>query len=121
MPEKEMERCMTDIDSYIQRFNIHVQKRLTRIRLTALDVFTNAEERLYHGLPAFSQQNKIILFYGAYKNHIAICVGNDWVDFLKQQYPQFHYTQYTITFQHGEPFPEGVIQIICELLARGQG
>jgi len=110
---------MSDVDLYIMKFNPELQQRLMTIRRTALDVFANAEEKLYHGLPAFSANGKIIMFYGAYKNHISMCVGDDWVDFLKYQYPQFHYTQYTITFQHKEPFPDDVVQVICELLNPG--
>ena len=110
---------MSDVDLYIMKFGPEVQQRLMKIRRTALDVFTLMDEKLHHGLPAFSVNGKVIMFYGAYQNHISICVGNDWVDFLKCQYPQFLYTQFTITFQHKEPFPDDVVQVICQLLNQG--
>jgi len=97
-------------------FSPKVRQRLMTIRQTACSVFGGIDEKLNHGLPAFSANDKVIMFYGAYKGHISICVGNDWVDFLKHQYPQFHYTQYTIKFLHGEQFPDDVVQVICELL-----
>ena len=110
---------MPAIDSYIMRFNPDIQQRLMVIRRTALDVFGSVEEKLYYTLPAFCSNGKVIMFYGAYKKHISICVGNDWVDFLQYQYPQFQYTQFTILFQHNEPFPDDVVQVICDLLKPG--
>ena len=111
---------MSDVDLYILKFCPEIQQRLMAIRQTARKVFRGLDEKLYHGLPAFSANGKVIMFYGAYKSHISICVGDDWVDFLKTQYPQFRYTQFTIQFQHGEPFCEEVVQVICELLNQGQ-
>jgi len=110
---------MSHVDLYIQKFNPEIQQRLLKIRRTALDVFGDIDEKLYYTLPAFAANGRVVMFYGAYKNHISICVGDDWVDFLKYQYPQFGYTQFTILFQHKEPFPDDVVQVICELLKRG--
>ncbi|MCL2812716.1 MAG: hypothetical protein FWD25_12625 [Clostridia bacterium] len=110
---------MSDVDLYIQNFNPEIQQRLLTIRRTALDIFESIDERKYYGLPAFFSNGHVVMFYGAYKNHISICVGDDWVDFLKYQYPQFRYTQFTILFQHKEPFPHDVVEVICELLKRG--
>jgi len=108
---------MEGVDFYIARFSPEVQKRLLTIRQTARAAFQNADEKLYYGLPAFFANGKLFMFYGAYKNHISICMGYDWVDFLKYQYPEFHYTKATITFAHADPFPEDIVQVICGLLS----
>lgn len=110
---------MSDIDLYMMRFSPEVQERLVKIRRTALDAFGSIDEKTCHGLPAVFANGMGIMFYGAYKDHISICVGYDWVDFLKSQYPQFHYTKATITFPHQDPFPDEIVQVICELLAQG--
>lgn len=107
---------MSDVDSYIMRFIPETQRRLLTIRQTARAVFQGADEKLYHTLPAFSANGKVFMFYGAYKDHISICVGYDWVDFLKYQYPQLSYTKATIKFQHNEPFPDNIVEVICKLL-----
>jgi len=84
-----------------------------------LNVFQKIDERIYFGIPTLSIDGKEILHYAAYKDHISLIVGYDWVDFLKNQYPQFHYTRATITFQHKDPFPDDIIQVICELIKQG--
>ena len=112
---------MLDVDLYIQRFGPEIQARLNFIRKTAQSTFRNAEERLCHSLPALSVDGRVFMFYGAYKDHISICVGYDWIDFLKSQYPQFSYTRATITFPHDALFPEDMIQVICALLNQNLG
>lgn len=109
---------MSEVDLYIARFGSETQQRLRFIRQAGLGAFGEVEERLCHSLPAFAKDGKVFMFYGAYKNHISICVGYDWVDFLKAQYPQFHYTQATITFRHKDPFPEEVVRVICGLFGQ---
>ncbi len=110
---------MSDTDAYILRFSPKVQQRLLCIRQTALDVFGNVEEKVYYGCPTIYVNGNGIMFYGAYKDHVSICVGYDWIDFLKGQFPQFRYTRATIKFQHKDSFPQEVVQAICELLKGG--
>ena len=111
---------MSDVDFYIMRFNPEVQQRLTKMRRTIFDVFKGINERIYYGIPTISNDsNEIIMHYAAYKGYISIILGYGWVDFLRNQYPQYQYTRATIQFQHKEPFPDEVIQAICELLKQG--
>ena len=111
---------MTAVDAYILRFHPEIQQRLHSIRQIARDVFGDAREGTRYSLPAFFANGRELLFYGAYKGHISICVGEDWVDFFKYQYPQFQYTKATVKFPHEEPFPDDVVQVICELLKQGR-
>jgi uncharacterized protein YdhG (YjbR/CyaY superfamily) len=102
------------------------QERLAFIRQTSAHVFPGAEEKLYHALPSLAMGGHVFLFYGAYQAHISICVGYDWVDFLKRQYPQFSYTMATILFPHKDPLPQDVIRVIFDLIKQsldntGQG
>ena len=110
---------MFDIESYFMQFEPEVQRRLITIRLTALDVFQDVEEKIYHGIPTFMKNNKDILNYGAYKNHITIYIGYEWVYFLKEQYPQYEYTKAAIKFPNNNPFPDGFIREICDLINLG--
>jgi uncharacterized protein YdhG (YjbR/CyaY superfamily) len=108
---------MSDVESYIARFPPEVQSRLNKIRRIGFDVFSNAEEKIYHGVPTFITTNgKDILNYGAYKDHITLYVGYDMKYFLQNAYPQYHYTKAAIKFPHRECFPIEYIQEICELL-----
>ena len=110
---------MSDVDLYIMKFGPEVRQRLMKIRRIALDVFERMDERIYYGIPTLSIDGTHIMCYAAYKGYISIIIGYDWVDFLKNQYPQFRYTRATIQFQHKDPFPDETVQVICELLKQG--
>ncbi len=110
---------MSAVDAYIARFNPEVQQRLRCIRQTARDVFGDVEEKIYYGYPTICVNGHEVMFYGAYKDHVSICVGYDWIDFLKVQFPQLDYTRATIKFPHSEPLPEDVVRVVCELLTNG--
>lgn len=116
-----------DVNFYIMKFEPEVQKRLMEIRFTALDIFQDVGEKLYHGAPSFTLDGNTIMDYAAYKKHISIILAywwkTDWeersreiMDFLKTNYPQYGYTQYTIQFPHKDDFPYELIKIICNLL-----
>lgn len=110
---------MSDVELYIARFSPETQKRLASIRAIAMNAFPDASEKLYYGNPTIFVKEEGVLFYAAYKDYISICVGYDWVDFLKSQYPQFGYTRATIQFPHKDPLPEDMVQVICALLKQG--
>ena len=124
----ETEQLMSDdVNFYIMGFESKVQERLMVIRFMALDIFQNVEEKIYHSVPTLFMGGKNIMCYGAYKNHISIHLGYDWkndwetranniMDFLKENYPQYRYTKFTIQLPHKLPFPNELIQEICEML-----
>ena len=116
-----------DVNFYITRFEPKVQERLMVIRFAAFNVFRNIEEKIYHSMPTLFMGGKNIMCYGAYKNHISIHLGYDWkmdwesradsmMDFLKNHYPQYNYTKFAIQLSHKAPFPNELIQEICEML-----
>ncbi len=109
---------MTDVDLYIAKFSPELQRRLLFIRRTALDAFGEVEEKPYYGYPTIRIGGEVVLFYGAYKEHVSICTGFEWNDLWKSLFPQFGFTQATIKFFHKEPLPEDVIRTICDLVSQ---
>jgi len=106
---------MSDIDFYITKFDPQTQERLMHIRFTALGIFEDVEEKLYHRMPSFFKNGKDVLLYASYKKHISICQGYDLTDLLKRKYPQYAYTKATIQLPHDESFPYELVKEICEL------
>jgi len=108
---------MSEVELYIVRFPPKVQSRLFEIRYIGFDVFSDVEEKLYHGVPTFIlTSGKDILNYGAYKNHITLYVGYEMRHLLTNAYPQYHYTKTAIQFPHKENFPKDYVREICTLL-----
>lgn len=78
-----------------------------------LKEFSDAETRIYHGIPSFFYGKRGVINVGAYKGHIGLHVGYGAVDYLKQKHPAFGYTKSTIQFKYGEPLPLVVLGDIC--------
>lgn len=111
-----MRNQMSEVESYIVRFDPQVQQRLLDIRSIVFEHLPHAEERIYYGIPTITTDGKDILFYVAYKNHISLIIGYDLTDFLKSHYPQYQYTRATIKFPHADAFPHDMVGEICMLL-----
>lgn len=75
--------------------------------------FPDAAPRIYHGLPTFFYGKRDLINIGAYKDHFALYVGYDIVDYLKETYPSFRYTKGTIGVFYHEPFPFPILEDIC--------
>ena len=110
-----------DIDFYIMKFDSEKQERLLKIRSSVKERHLDASERIYYGIPTVEKDGKIILQYAAYKKHISLLVGNVLPAILKEKYPQYSYTDYTVVFPDKEPFPENFVKEICEILGKLTG
>lgn len=105
-----------DVVFYIMKCNSEKQERLFKIRSFMSESFPGATERIYFGIPTVDLDGKIILQYAAYKKHISLIIGSDFSALLKERYPQYSYTDYTVLFPDKEPFPEDFIKEIFGML-----
>jgi uncharacterized protein YdhG (YjbR/CyaY superfamily) len=110
---------MSDVELYISRFSPEIQSRLLYIRAAGFEAFANAEEKIYHGVPAFMCNGRDIFNYGVYKNHVTLYIGYGMTDLFKKIYPQFNYTKAAMQIPHADPFPKEIIREILELKAGG--
>ena len=99
---------------YLLGAPIEAQGRLLDILTFVHDRFPNAEQRIYHGIPTFFVGKRDIINIGAYKQHFGLHVGYGLVDYLKQKYPEFHYTKSTMQFPYTQPLPFDILEDICD-------
>lgn len=104
---------ISGVDLYIMKFNDGKQEKLQIVRSAIKEKHPGASERIYYGIPTVEEEGKIILQYAAYKKHISLIVGNILPAILKEKYPQYDYTEYTVVFPDNKPFPEDFIKEIC--------
>ncbi len=105
-----------DVEYYIMKYGPDKQERLLQIRAIMFEKYPDAAERIYFGIPTVDHKGKIILQYAAYKKHISLIIGSDFSALLQQEYPQYHYTDYTVYFPDNEPFPGDFIKTVCGML-----
>ena len=107
---------MNNVDNYILRQDFEAQHRLMLIRSIIQDLIPGAHERLYYAIPTISINGKDALHYAAYKKHISLIVGYDFVEYLMKHFPQYQYTRATVKFPHKDDFPIDFIEEVCKMI-----
>jgi uncharacterized protein YdhG (YjbR/CyaY superfamily) len=61
-----------NIDEYIAGFSTDVQEILQKIRRTIRNEAPDAQETISYGIPTFTLNGKYLIYFAAYKKHIAL-------------------------------------------------
>ncbi len=59
-----------NIDHYISAFPEDIAIKLTQLRNCIQKTAIKAEEAICYNMPAFQQDNKVFVYFAAFKNHI---------------------------------------------------
>ena len=63
------------IDEYLKTLPENSKRKITELRSLFKKLFPQAQEAIKYGLPTFVLQNKNLVHFGAYKNHIGFYPG----------------------------------------------
>lgn len=107
---------MSEVELYITGFGDDIKSRLFNMKLIIQEEFPQAEPILYHGMPAFFQDGRDIISFGAAQQDIILYPGSRVLSRLKLRYPELQYTRATIRFPGDEPLPYELLREICDLL-----
>lgn len=113
---QKIESKDTGILEYFIKFNADKHDRLLKIRSVVQEHFPTASERIYYGIPTVEIDDRNILHYAAYKNHISIIIGYALAAYLQENYPEYSYTRATVIFVDDKPLPVAFISDICKML-----
>ncbi len=59
-----------NIDDYIYSFPIEIQEKLEKVRATIKDIAPEAEEKISYAIPTFVLNNRNLVHFAAFKNHL---------------------------------------------------
>jgi uncharacterized protein YdhG (YjbR/CyaY superfamily) len=100
------------VDEYIRGFPQAVQEKLEAIRAAIRTAVPEAEERISYQMPAFFHKG-ILVYYGAFKNHISIFPTADGVDAFRAELGGHVHARGTVRFQLAEELPLDLIARIA--------
>ncbi|HKR13569.1 MAG TPA: DUF1801 domain-containing protein [Pyrinomonadaceae bacterium] len=106
-----------NIDAYIERFPDKVQKLLQRIRKTIQKAAPDATEAISYQMPAFKQK-RVLVYFAAYTNHIAIYPAPRGAKEFKQELAQYEGGKGTVQFPLDQPVPYDLITRIVKYRIR---
>jgi uncharacterized protein YdhG (YjbR/CyaY superfamily) len=107
---------LPDVEFYIMKYDSDKRERLQKIRRFMIELFPDSTERIYFGIPTVEMGGKIILQYAAYKKHITLIIGDVHSAYLKENYPEYHYTNYTVYFPDDEAFPDAFVKEVLAMI-----
>ncbi len=104
----------TTITNYIASFPDDIQQKLQLIRSTFQKLAPNATEKISYGIPTVCCNNKMLMHFAAYKEHIGIYALPEANIAFKSELLKYKIGKRSIQFPHNEPLPISLIEKIIQ-------
>ncbi|MBD1425687.1 iron chaperone [Sphingobacterium arenae] len=101
------------VDKYINSFPEDIRETLLLLRQTIKKAIPDAEEKLSYGLPAY-HFNGVLLYFGAYKNHIGIYPTPSAIEYFKGKLSEYKIAKGSIQIPNNVKFPYKLIEQIAK-------
>ena len=103
-----------DIDDYIRSFPKESQALLQEIRDTIKKAAPGAEERISYGIPAFNLNNRYLIYFAGFKNHVSMYPAPRESEAFKNKLAEYKGGKGTVQFPLDKPLPIGLITQIVK-------
>ena len=103
-----------NIDEYCNGFPKETQQLLAQLRTTIRKCAPGAIEIISYGMPAFKLNNKPLVYFAAYKNHIGFYPGASPVIVFKNELKVYKTSKGAIQFPLDKPLPLALVKKIVK-------
>jgi uncharacterized protein YdhG (YjbR/CyaY superfamily) len=103
------------IDEYIATFPAEVQSKLQALRAAIKAAVPEAEEKIAYQLPTFDLNGRHLVYFSAWKKHIAIYPIPSCTETFKKKISQYVDGKSTLKFPLDKPLPLELIGEIVKL------
>ena len=103
-----------NIDEYCKGFPKETQQHLAQLRTTIRKCAPGAIEIISYGMPAFKLNNKPLVYFAAYKNHIGFYPGASPIKVFKNELKDYKTSKGTIQFPLDKPLPLALVKKIVK-------
>lgn len=101
-------------DDYLATLSPNKRAALEKLRSTIKAAVPGADECVSYGIPAFRLNGKLLVFYGAAKNHCAFYPGST-LQSLQADLRNYDTSKGTIRFSPDKPLPAALIRKLVKL------
>jgi len=102
------------IDEYISSFPENTKNILENIKHTYKKIAPECDEYFGYGVPAIKINNKNIIYFAAFKNHIGIYPSPSTIIFFKNKLKEYKTAEGTIQFPINNDFPYNLLEEIIK-------
>ncbi|HKY30517.1 MAG TPA: DUF1801 domain-containing protein [Pyrinomonadaceae bacterium] len=103
-----------DVDEYIAGFPNDVQKILKKIRTTIRKAAPKAGEKISYGIPTFTLNDRYLIYFAGFKNHVSIYPAPRGSAEFKQELSKYKGGKGTVQFPLDKPIPFDLITRIVK-------
>ena len=107
------------IDEYLARLSDEKRAPLEKLRRAIKSAALKAEECISYGIPAFRVGGRMLVAFGAAKNHCAFYPGSSPVEAHKDQLEAYDTSKGTIRFQAAKPLPVALVRKLVKTRIAG--
>ena len=102
------------IDKYIVNSPESVREILVNLRRIIKESVPGVEESISYGMPGFKLNNRSLVWFGAFKDHVSFFPTASGVDAFKDKLKGYKTSKGTIQFPLDKPIPYGLIAEITK-------
>lgn len=100
------------IDEYISTFPKEVQEKLEKIRKTIREAAPEVHEKIKWNRPAFSDEQRILVMFAAFKHHIGFYVTPSTLQTFSKELSSFKTGKGSVQFPYSQPLPTDLVRKI---------
>lgn len=105
---------METVASYLAKFPEASQKRMQQIRALILEKAPEAQESISYGMPAYKTNEKPLIYFAAFKNHIGLYATPSGHTHFADALSQYKQGKGSVQFPNEQPLP---LDLIAEIIA----
>ena len=103
-----------NIDEYIAGFPNATQKVLKQVRATIKKAVPKAEEKISYGIPTFTLNDRYLIYFAGFKNHISLYPAPRGNEIFKKELSAYKGGKGTVQFPLYKPIPLNLITRIVK-------
>jgi uncharacterized protein YdhG (YjbR/CyaY superfamily) len=98
------------VGSYLRRLSPEKRAALMKIRRAVKAAAPRVEERISYGIPAFTLDGRVLVWYAAMKDHCSFFPGAYPIKALKRDLKKYKISKGTIRFSPDKPLPATLVR-----------
>jgi uncharacterized protein YdhG (YjbR/CyaY superfamily) len=100
---------MNEVDQYIMQFPQSVRILLENLRGVIKENAPDAEESIAYGMPAYKTNNKPLVYFAAFKNHVGFYATPSGHHAFFDELSKYKQGKGSVQFPHDQPLPLDLI------------
>lgn len=102
------------VDEYLQQFSGEIRTRLDTMREVTTTQAPNAEESVSYGLVGYKLNNKPLVYFGGFKEHVGFYATPNGHEAFKEKFARYKQGKGSVQFPLSEPLPVELIKDVVK-------